>query len=120
MACLTGINFSTINGQWKFDIQEENIPFYKDLNDHLERIVDSTETYRDLVNSTLDTYYSIISGKSIEKLNLLTVISTIMLPLTVIVFPALANVLELSVRLPFTVISLVVASVAAPFIIRLL
>ncbi len=76
--------FSTINGQWKFDIQEENIPFYKDLNDHLERIVDSTETYRDLVNSTLDTYYSIISGKSIEKLNLLTVISTIMLPLTVI------------------------------------
>ncbi|UZN01138.1 hypothetical protein OL548_28310 [Lysinibacillus sp. MHQ-1] len=47
-------------------------------------MVDSTETYRDLVNSTLDTYYSIISGKSIEKLNLLTVISTIMLPLTVI------------------------------------
>jgi len=54
------------------------------LNDHLERIVDSTETYRDLVNSTLDTYFSIISGKSIEKLNLLTVISTIMLPLSVI------------------------------------
>ncbi|WP_155591707.1 magnesium transporter CorA family protein [Lysinibacillus cavernae] len=76
--------FSTTNGQWHFDIQEENIPFYKDLNDHLERIVDSTETYRDLVNSTLDTYFSIISGKSIEKLNLLTVISTIMLPLSVI------------------------------------
>ncbi|GLC88503.1 magnesium transporter CorA family protein [Lysinibacillus piscis] len=76
--------FSTINGQWKFDIREENIPFYKDLQDHLELIVESTETYRDLVNSALDTYFSIISGKSIEKLNLLTVISTIMLPLSVI------------------------------------
>lgn len=76
--------FSNSNGQWKFEIREENIPFYKDLNDHLERIVESTETYRDLVNSTLDTYFSIISGKSIEKLNLLTVISTIMLPLSVI------------------------------------
>ncbi|MED1204067.1 magnesium/cobalt transporter CorA [Heyndrickxia acidicola] len=74
--------FLTTNGKWKFDIREENVPFYTDLIDHLERIVDSTETYRDLVNSALDTYYSIISAKSTEKLNVLTVISTIMLPLT--------------------------------------
>jgi magnesium transporter len=74
--------FLTINGRWKFDIQEENIPFYTDLIDHIERIVDSTETYRDLVNGALETYYSIISAKSSEKLNVLTIISTIMLPLT--------------------------------------
>lgn len=74
--------FLNVNGKWKFDIQEENVPFYTDLIDHLERIVDSTETFRDLVNSALDTYYSIISAKSAEKLNVLTIISTIMLPLT--------------------------------------
>lgn len=75
-------NFMTVDGKWKFDIQEENIPFYTDLIDHLERIADSTETFRDLVNSALDTYYSIINAKSSEKLNVLTLISTIMLPLT--------------------------------------
>ncbi|MFS0780983.1 magnesium/cobalt transporter CorA [Bacillus sp. 1P06AnD] len=74
--------FLTVDGKWKFAIQEENVPFYSDLIDHLERIVDSTETYRDLVNSALDTYYSIINAKSSEKLNVLTLISTIMLPLT--------------------------------------
>ncbi|MDG4657740.1 magnesium/cobalt transporter CorA [Ectobacillus antri] len=74
--------FLTMNGRWKFDIQEHNIPFYVDLMDHMERIVDSTETYRDLVNSALDTYYSIISAKANEKINVLTMISTIMLPLT--------------------------------------
>ncbi|MEM1504935.1 magnesium/cobalt transporter CorA [Domibacillus sp. 8LH] len=74
--------FLTVNGKWKFDIREENVPFYTDLLDHLERIVDATETFRDLVNSALDTYYSIINAKSSEKLNVLTLISTIMLPLT--------------------------------------
>jgi magnesium transporter len=74
--------FINVDGKWKFDIREENVPFYTDLIDHLERIVDSTETFRDLVNSALDTYYSIINAKSSEKLNVLTLISTIMLPLT--------------------------------------
>jgi magnesium transporter len=74
--------FLNVNGKWKFDIREENVPFFTDLLDHLERIVDSTETFRDLVNSALDTYYSIISAKSTEKLNVLTIISTVMLPLT--------------------------------------
>ncbi|MGE7765586.1 magnesium/cobalt transporter CorA [Peribacillus sp. NPDC096540] len=74
--------FMTVDGKWKFEIREENAPFYVDLIDHLERIVDSTETYRDLVNSALETYYSIINAKSSEKLNVLTIISTVMLPLT--------------------------------------
>jgi magnesium transporter len=74
--------FLTVNGKRKFDIREENVPFYIDLLDHLERIVDSAETFRDLVNSALDTYYSITNATSSEKLNVLTLISTIMLPLT--------------------------------------
>ncbi|MCP8967729.1 magnesium/cobalt transporter CorA [Ectobacillus ponti] len=88
--------FLTTNGRWKFQIQEDNIPFYTDLIDHIERIVDSTETYRDLANSALDTYYSIISAKSSEKLNVLTIISTIMLPLTFI-----TGFFGMNVPLPF-------------------
>ncbi|WP_416825398.1 magnesium transporter CorA family protein [Ectobacillus polymachus] len=88
--------FLAINGRWKFDIHEDNIPFYTDLIDHVERIVDSTETYRDLVNSALETYYSIINAKSSEKLNVLTIISTIMLPLTFV-----TGFFGMNVPLPF-------------------
>ncbi len=76
--------FANVNGSYSFDISEENIPFYTDLTDHLERIADSTETYRDLVNGALDTYYTIISAKTTETMRVLTIISTIILPLTFI------------------------------------
>jgi magnesium transporter len=88
--------FATVNGQWLFPIQEENVPFYIDLKDHLERIADSTETFKDLVNSALDTYYSIVSAKTTENLNILTMISTIMLPLTFI-----TGFFGMNVPLPF-------------------
>jgi magnesium transporter len=54
------------------------------LVDHQERIADSTETFRDLVNGALDTYSSIVSAKTTETLRMLTMISTIMMPLTFI------------------------------------
>ncbi|QOT01079.1 magnesium/cobalt transporter CorA [Brevibacterium sp. JNUCC-42] len=76
--------FANVNGRYSFDISEENVPFYVDLTDHLERIVDSTETFRDLVNGVLDTYYTIITGKSNETVRILTIISTVILPLTFI------------------------------------
>ncbi len=76
--------FSNANGRWSFEIAEDNIPYYIDLVDHLERISDSTETYRELVNSALDTYFSIINGKTSEIIRVLTIISTIMMPLTFI------------------------------------
>lgn len=76
--------FANLNGRLSFEIREENIPFYIDLVDHLERIVDSTETFRDLVNGAMDTYYSIVSAKTTEIMRVLTIISTIMMPLTFI------------------------------------
>ncbi|MCF6092755.1 magnesium/cobalt transporter CorA [Microaerobacter geothermalis] len=76
--------FANVNGRWSFEISEDNIPFYIDLTDHLERIVDSTETFRDLVNGALDTYYSISVAKTTEVMRVLTIISTIMMPLTFI------------------------------------
>ncbi|NME98964.1 magnesium/cobalt transporter CorA [Aneurinibacillus aneurinilyticus] len=76
--------FAPGNGMMLFEINEENLPFYIDLVDHQERIADSTETFRDLVNGALDTYSSIVSAKTTETLRMLTMISTIMMPLTFI------------------------------------
>jgi len=74
--------FSYTNGQFMFPVQEENLPYFIDLADHLERLTDSTETFRDLVNGALETYSSFTSAKTNEIMRILTIISTIVLPLS--------------------------------------
>lgn len=73
--------FSTINSA-SFPISEDNRPYYLDLVDHLERITDSIDGYKDLVDGALATYYSIISARTNEAMRVLTLISTIFMPLT--------------------------------------
>lgn len=65
-----------------FTISEDNQPYYLDLKDHLERITDTIEGYKDLVDGALATYSSIISARTNETMRVLTVISTIFMPLT--------------------------------------
>ncbi|ABZ85130.1 magnesium and cobalt transport protein cora [Heliomicrobium modesticaldum Ice1] len=76
--------FSNINGRYSFEVREDNRPYYLDLVDHIERISDTIDTYRDLVNSAMDTYFSIISNRTNEIMRVLTIISTISMPLTVV------------------------------------
>lgn len=76
--------FANVNGRYSFTVLEDNRPYYLDLVDHLERIADATDTYRDLVNNAMDTYYSIVSSKTNQVMRVLTIISTIMMPLTFI------------------------------------
>jgi magnesium transporter len=76
--------FSNLRGRYSFFVNEDNIPYYLDLADNLNSILDTVNTYRDLVNSTMDTYYSILSGRTSEIITILTIISIIMMPLTVI------------------------------------
>ncbi len=76
--------FANVNGRYSFQIMEDNKPYYMDLVDHIEGIIDATDTYRDLVNGAVDTYYSIISNRTNEVMRVLTIISTIILPLTFI------------------------------------
>ncbi|MBL0216560.1 MAG: magnesium/cobalt transporter CorA [Myxococcales bacterium] len=66
------------------EIPAEAIPFYRDVYDHFLRIGDITEGYRDLVTSALDAYLSVQSNRMNEVMKTLTLISTIMLPLTFI------------------------------------
>lgn len=65
-------------------IPEDSRPFFRDVLDHFVRVVDLTEVYRDLIGSSLDAYLSMQSHRLNEIMRILTVISTIMLPLTFI------------------------------------
>ena len=66
-------------------IPEEALPFFRDVYDHFIRVNDLTDSYRDLVSSSLDAFLSVQSNRMNEVMKVLTLISTIMLPLSFIV-----------------------------------
>ena len=65
-------------------IQEKTTVFLRDVYDHTIHIIDSIETFRDMVSGMLDLYLSIISNRMNEVMKLLTLIATIFIPLTFI------------------------------------
>jgi magnesium transporter len=66
------------------EIPADALPFFRDVYDHFLRIQDITEGYRDLITSALDAYLSVQSNRMNEVVKTLTLISTVMLPLTFI------------------------------------
>ncbi len=65
-------------------IDDLTLPFYRDVHDHLLRIVDLSESYRDLVGGLSDIHLSVIANKTNEVMKVLAVFSAIMLPLSLI------------------------------------
>ena len=65
-------------------ITEDMRPFYRDVYDHLVRVVDLAENYRDLISGSLEAYLSVVSNRLNEIMKVLTIFSAIMLPLTFI------------------------------------
>jgi magnesium transporter len=65
-------------------IPEDMRPFYRDVHDHLTRVVDLAESYRDLISGSLEAYLSVVSNRMNEIMKVLTIFSAIMLPLTFI------------------------------------
>ncbi|HWP98814.1 MAG TPA: magnesium/cobalt transporter CorA [Syntrophomonadaceae bacterium] len=76
--------FGNVGNHYSFFVNDENVPYYVDLLDHMDSILDTSNTYRDLVNSSTEIYYSIISGRTNEIITVLTIMTVIMMPLTVI------------------------------------
>ena len=62
----------------------ETRPYLRDIYDHIIQVIDMVETYRDLVAGMLDIYLSSISYRLNEVMKVLTIISTIFIPLTFI------------------------------------
>jgi len=60
------------------------LPFYRDVYDHLLRISDLSESYRDLVTSLFDIHFSVNANRTNEVMKTLTIVSAIILPLSLI------------------------------------
>jgi magnesium transporter len=60
----------------------EGEPYLRDLYDHLIRISDLIDSYRDLLSNAMDAYLSIVSNRLNEVMKQLTVIATVFLPLS--------------------------------------
>ena len=63
---------------------EESLPFIEELHDHVLEVLEIIEGQRDLANSLVELYYSTISMKTNDIIRILTVVSTIFIPLTFI------------------------------------
>jgi len=65
-------------------IQAQTQVFLRDCYDHTIQVIDMIETYRDLASSMLEVYLSSISNRMNEVMKVLTIISTIFIPLSFI------------------------------------
>lgn len=65
-------------------IPKKLLPFYRDVYDHLLRISDLSESYRDLVSSLFDIHFSVIANRTNEVMKTLAIVSAIILPLSLI------------------------------------
>jgi magnesium transporter len=65
-------------------IGESTEIYFKDIFDHVIAIIDSVETFRDMLSGMLDIYLSSVSNRLNEVMKVLTIIATIFMPLTFI------------------------------------
>ena len=59
-------------------------PYFRDVHDHTLRIADNLETYRDMLTTTLESYLMQVSNRLNDIMKRLTIVATILLPLTFI------------------------------------
>ena len=60
----------------------ESERYVRDLYDHLIRISDMVDSYRDLLSGSLDAYMSMVSNRLNDVMRQLTIIATVFLPLS--------------------------------------
>lgn len=60
-------------------------PYLRDVYDHTIQVMDTLESYRDLLSGLQDLYLSVLSYRMNDVMKVLTVMSTIFIPLTFIV-----------------------------------
>jgi magnesium transporter len=65
-------------------VHEPTKVFFRDVYDHVVQIVDTIETLREMVSTSLDIYLSSVSYRLNAVMRVLTVITTIFMPLTFI------------------------------------
>jgi magnesium transporter len=63
-------------------VQEANKIFLRDVYDHTIQVIDTIESFRDIISGVMDLYMSTVSNKMNEVMKVLTIIATIFIPLT--------------------------------------
>jgi magnesium transporter len=63
-------------------IQETTGAYLRDVYDHTIQVIDTVESFRDMVSGMLDIYLSSISNRMNAVMKVLTIIATIFIPLT--------------------------------------
>jgi magnesium transporter len=95
--------------------------YLRDCYDHTIQLIDMIETYREIASGLIDIHLSSVSNRMNEVMKVLTIISTIFIPLTFIVGvygmnfdPAASrwNMPELGARYGYPVVLLVMAAIA--------
>src|SRR5205085_1622099 len=66
------------------NIQERTLPYFRDVADHLFRIYETLDSYRDLMSNMLDAYLSQVSNEMNKVMQKLSVVATVFLPITFI------------------------------------
>ncbi len=63
-------------------LREPTGPFIRDLYDHTIQVIDTVETFRDMLSGVQDLYLSSMGHKTNQVMQVLTIIATIFIPLT--------------------------------------
>ncbi len=66
-------------------IKEGTKVYLRDVYDHTIQVIDNVETFRDVISGMVDVYLSSVSNKMNEIMKVLTIFSTIFIPLTFVV-----------------------------------
>jgi magnesium transporter len=65
-------------------IPDNVIPFFRDVHDHLLRISDLAENYRELITGLVEIHFSVVTNRTNDVMKTLAVVSAIILPLSLI------------------------------------
>lgn len=65
-------------------IDNQTIPYFRDLYDHTVRVIENAETLQVILSDMLDVYFSAVSNRLNEVMKILTMIATVFMPLTFI------------------------------------
>jgi magnesium transporter len=77
-------------------VKKDLAVYFGDMVDHLDRIWDGLDEYKEIIEGLSDTYDSLATNRTNEVVRILTIIATILLPVTVV-----ASIYGMNISLPF-------------------
>ena len=65
-------------------VHKTTLPYLRDLADHMNQVIETLDSQRELIAGLMDVYYSIVSNRMNSVMKTLTIVSAIFIPLTFI------------------------------------